>query len=99
MVTDPTPEAELRERLRAFAAAEHVLIALDFDGVLAPLIPDPTQSRPVPEASRALERLADAPGVDLAVVSGRPAEDLNRSEERRVGKEGRAQMAAAKDRE
>jgi len=72
----PTPADELRRRLTEFTRAEHILVALDFDGVLAPLIEDPAQSRPIPEAARALTRLASAPGVQLALVSGRPAQDL-----------------------
>lgn len=72
----PTPPAELDEHLATFARAEHILVALDFDGVLAPLVPDPSQSRPIPQAAAALERLAGADGVQLALVSGRPAADL-----------------------
>jgi trehalose-phosphatase len=52
------------------------LVALDFDGTLAPLVEDPTKSRPVPAASAALERLSRIDRVQLALVSGRPAADL-----------------------
>ncbi|WP_246465124.1 trehalose-phosphatase [Ruania alkalisoli] len=64
------------EALRTFAAAPSVLIALDFDGCLAPFVPDPADARPLPEASEALRRLATADGVQLALVSGRPLEQL-----------------------
>lgn len=73
---EPTPAAQLARRLADFARAEHILVALDFDGVLAPLIEDPAQSRPTPQAARALHRLAGARGVQLALVSVRPAQDL-----------------------
>ena len=41
--------------LRAFAARPSVLVALDFDGVLAPIVDDPAAARALP-ASRACER-------------------------------------------
>ncbi|MGC0249291.1 trehalose-phosphatase [Pseudactinotalea sp. Z1748] len=72
----PTPSSELDEHLATFARAEHILVALDFDGVLAPLVPDPSRSRPIPRAAEALVRLSEADGVQLALVSGRPAADL-----------------------
>lgn len=49
-----------------------VLVASDFDGVLAPLVDDPSQSRPLPQASSALARIAAVgPHAVLALVSGR----------------------------
>jgi trehalose 6-phosphate phosphatase len=49
------------------------LLAFDFDGVLAPIVADPEQSRPHPRVLPALARLAPRVGA-LAVVTGRPAE-------------------------
>lgn len=48
------------------------LIALDFDGTLAPLVPDPSQSRLVDGVRTALDALAAA-GARVAVVTGRDA--------------------------
>jgi trehalose 6-phosphate phosphatase len=48
------------------------LLAFDFDGVIAPIVPDPEQSRPHPRILPALARLAPRVGA-LAVVTGRPA--------------------------
>ena len=48
------------------------LIALDFDGTLAPIIEDPTKSKPLPEASSALHALAPLTGT-IAIITGRPA--------------------------
>jgi trehalose 6-phosphate phosphatase len=48
------------------------LIALDYDGVLAPIVPVPTEAVPAPGALDALRRLAPRVGT-LAVVTGRPA--------------------------
>ena len=58
--------AGLRER-RASA-----LIALDFDGTLAPLVPDPTRSRLVDGVRPALDALA-AQGARVAIITGRDA--------------------------
>jgi len=56
-----------------------LLLALDFDGTLAPLQDDPERSRVLPEAAAALRSLAADPGrVRLALVSGRAMADLHR---------------------
>ncbi|WP_326597528.1 trehalose-phosphatase [Streptomyces sp. NBC_01803] len=48
------------------------LIALDFDGTLAPIVADPEQARPHPDAVPALARLAGRVAA-VAIVTGRPA--------------------------
>jgi trehalose 6-phosphate phosphatase len=48
------------------------LLALDFDGTLAPIVPDPDQARAHPGVPAVLTRLAAA-GVRVSVVTGRPA--------------------------
>jgi trehalose 6-phosphate phosphatase len=48
------------------------LIALDYDGVLAPIVSEPTEAVPAPGAIEVLRRLAGRVGT-LAVVTGRPA--------------------------
>jgi trehalose 6-phosphate phosphatase len=50
----------------------HALIALDFDGTLAPIVPDPADSRPAAGAIDALAALARA-GARIAVITGRDA--------------------------
>lgn len=50
-----------------------VLVAVDFDGTLAPLVADPQQSRPVDGAIDALARLAKQ-GAKVAIVTGRDAQ-------------------------
>ena len=50
----------------------HSLIALDFDGTLAPLVPDPADSRPAAGAIDALTALARS-GAQVGVVTGRDA--------------------------
>ena len=59
------------------AALPDVLVAVDFDGTLAPLVPDPDTSRPVDGAVDALGALARA-GADIAVVTGRDARTVVR---------------------
>jgi trehalose 6-phosphate phosphatase len=51
---------------------EHALIALDFDGTLAPIVPDPADSRPAPGAIAALRAIAER-GAQVAVITGRDA--------------------------
>ncbi len=49
------------------------LIALDFDGTLSPIVPDPASARVLPEAISGLRALAPLVGT-IAVVTGRPAQ-------------------------
>lgn len=58
-------------------AAEHAGIFSDFDGCLAPIVPDPETSQPLPGAVAALEALARRFRI-VAIVSGRSASDLAR---------------------
>jgi trehalose 6-phosphate phosphatase len=53
-------------------APGRALIALDYDGTLAPIVTDPAAARPHPDAGEALRRLAPLVGT-LAVITGRPA--------------------------
>ena len=50
----------------------HALIALDFDGTLAPIVSEPSAARPHPDVLPALQRLATGVGT-LAIITGRPA--------------------------
>jgi trehalose 6-phosphate phosphatase len=62
--------------LEALASnASRVGIFCDFDGCLAPIVPDPDTSRPVEGADEALERLAERFHV-VALISGRAVTDL-----------------------
>ncbi|MFC4033576.1 trehalose-phosphatase [Streptomyces polygonati] len=70
----PTPRTpEGKEGLAALLARpERAVIALDFDGTLAPIVPDPEQARAHPGVVPALVRLAPRVAA-IAVVTGRPA--------------------------
>jgi trehalose 6-phosphate phosphatase len=71
-------EQVLQDALDRFAARPRVLVALDFDGVLAPIVADRDAARPLPESSRAVGRLSSCEGVTVALVSGRALADLRR---------------------
>jgi trehalose 6-phosphate phosphatase len=53
------------------------LIGLDFDGTLAPIVPEPADARALPAAVSGLRRLSGLVGT-LAVITGRPALDAVR---------------------
>jgi trehalose 6-phosphate phosphatase len=70
-VTSPTPAGAgaltaIRER------AADAVIALDFDGTLAPIVDDPAAARAHPDAPGALARLAPLVNA-VVIITGRPA--------------------------
>ena len=69
---EPTTEAGRAGLAALLAAPSRALLGLDFDGTLAPIVPDPSAARGHPDVPAVLARLADA-GVRVAVVTGRPA--------------------------
>lgn len=68
----------LEQALARLARADRLLLALDFDGTLSPLVNHADSARMVPTAAAALRRLSAAPGVSVALVSGRPIDGLRR---------------------
>ncbi|NMH99201.1 trehalose-phosphatase [Pseudonocardia acidicola] len=74
-MTDPL-DAGLDIALTELAAAPRLLVTLDFDGVLAPIVSDPAAARPLPGATRAINALTGLPGTTVALVSGRGLADL-----------------------
>ncbi|PPF21050.1 trehalose-phosphatase [Rathayibacter sp. AY1A7] len=69
-MSEGVPE-RLAAALRELAATERLLVALDFDGTLAPEVDDPARARALPEAREAVLRLLALPGTRVALVSGR----------------------------
>ena len=65
--------SDIEARIRA---ADHVLIASDFDGTLSPIVPHPEDAYILPECADALSQLAELPKYDVAIVSGRALEDV-----------------------
>ena len=72
-------------RLARDPGSRPLLVALDFDGTLAPLRDDPTLSRVLPECVEPLRRIAASDEVALALVSGRALHDLHALAEVPVG--------------
>lgn len=62
--------------IAAWRGCDRLVLLLDFDGTLAPIVERPELARPLPEAIAAAERLRMRDGVDLAVVSGRALGDV-----------------------
>lgn len=63
---------------------EGLVLGVDFDGTLSPIVEDHTEPSLSPAARTVLEELAATPAVALAVISGRARADLKE----RVGVEG-----------
>ncbi len=69
---------ELGELARWVDESAGLLLGLDFDGTLAPIVDDPTDSALTPSTRAVLEKFASTPSVLPAVVSGRGRDDLMR---------------------
>jgi trehalose 6-phosphate synthase/phosphatase len=70
-VSDP-----LQAAINRMAGTERLLVALDFDGTLAPLVDRPEDARATDRARAAIERLGAADDTRVAIVSGRALESL-----------------------
>lgn len=57
--------------LEAVSTTAVLVVALDFDGTLAPLVDDPMTARMTPRARAAVDALAALPDTSVALVSGR----------------------------
>jgi trehalose 6-phosphate phosphatase len=73
-VTELPPE--LRTALDAAARVPRLLVTSDFDGTLSPIVNNPSDARPLPQAGRALVELAELPSTAAALISGRALRDL-----------------------
>ncbi|KMO83492.1 trehalose-phosphatase [Mycolicibacterium chlorophenolicum] len=67
---------ELSTALEAAARVPRLLITTDFDGTLSPIVNNPADARPLPDAGRALVALAELPSTEVALISGRALRDL-----------------------
>jgi trehalose 6-phosphate phosphatase len=80
-VSSPLPQPRTEEGAAGLAAIisdpGRALIALDFDGTLAPIVAVPSAARPHPAVLPALRRLAVSVGT-LAIITGRAAPDAVR---------------------
>ncbi|NKX50505.1 trehalose-phosphatase [Arthrobacter deserti] len=69
-------EPDLRAALEELARAGRLLVALDFDGVLAPIVERAADARPLPESAAAVAALAGLPDTTTAFISGRALASL-----------------------
>ena len=74
-MTERLPE-RLLASLRELARHRRLLVALDFDGTLAPEVDSPEQARALPESRQAVLRLLGMPNTRVALVSGRALRSL-----------------------
>jgi trehalose 6-phosphate phosphatase len=58
------------------AKAGSMLIALDFDGTIAPIVPHPDEAQLIPRARPVLEALSKRKDTEIALISGRSLRDL-----------------------
>ncbi|WP_374006955.1 trehalose-phosphatase [Leifsonia sp. LS-T14] len=72
----PASAVALASALQRLATADRLLLALDFDGTLAPFVDVPRGARALPESKAALDRLERLPNTWVAYVSGRPLSSL-----------------------
>ncbi len=69
-------DADLRLALASIGRAPRLLVGCDYDGTLAPIVPDPWSVQPLPEAVDALRSLAGLADTTVAVISGRALREL-----------------------
>ena len=67
---------ELRKALRQIARTDHLLVAMDFDGTMAPIVGHADDARPLPRAAAAFAGLAVLPRTTTALISGRALASL-----------------------
>ncbi|MET3165249.1 UNVERIFIED_ORG: trehalose 6-phosphate phosphatase [Arthrobacter sp. UYEF10] len=67
---------ELRQAARRIARTEHLLVALDFDGTISPLVDRADDARPLPRSAAAFAGLAALPRTTTALLSGRALASL-----------------------
>lgn len=73
---DLAASADPDAALHALATTPRLLVALDFDGTLSPLVDDPMSARMLPAARAAVDALVATPETTVAFVSGRSLPDL-----------------------
>jgi trehalose-phosphatase len=69
-------DGPLADALAELASTPRLLVASDFDGVLAPIVTHPSEARALPAAMQALSALTRLPDTTVAAISGRSLADL-----------------------
>lgn len=83
MTPDPAQEQtplslspELLDAVRRIAGTEHLLVAMDFDGTMAPLVDHAADARSLPRSAAAFAALTELPRTTTALISGRALDSL-----------------------
>lgn len=75
--TEPSPVEGVPDYWTRVREADHRLLALDYDGTLAPFRVDRMKARPLTGVIEVLTVLNEMPGLDLAVFTGRPCGEIS----------------------
>ncbi|WP_028265996.1 trehalose-phosphatase [Arthrobacter sp. MA-N2] len=67
---------ELLDAVRRIAGTDHLLVAMDFDGTISPLVDHADDARPLQRSAAALVELAKLPRTTTALISGRALASL-----------------------
>ena len=67
---------ELLAAVRRIAATGHLLVAMDFDGTMAPLVDHAGDARALPRSAAAFAALTELPRTTTALISGRALDSL-----------------------
>jgi trehalose 6-phosphate phosphatase len=83
MTPDATPaknelslSPELLAAVHRVAGTEQLLVAMDFDGTMAPLVDHAADARALPRSAAAFAALAELPRTTTALISGRALDSL-----------------------
>ncbi|WP_131682422.1 trehalose-phosphatase [Pseudarthrobacter sp. YALA5] len=71
-----TLSPELRQALQRIARTDHLLVAMDFDGTIAPIVDHADDARPLRRSAVAMAGLAALPRTTTALISGRALASL-----------------------
>ncbi|MFE4545590.1 trehalose-phosphatase [Arthrobacter sp. NPDC056727] len=71
-----TLSPELLEAVRRIAGTEQLLVAMDFDGTISPIVDHAGDARPLPRSAAAFAELAALPRTTTALISGRALDSL-----------------------
>lgn len=74
--TSSSLPAELESAVERLCRTPHLLVAMDFDGVMSPLVPRAQDARPLPASAVAFASLSRLPRTTTALISGRALTSL-----------------------
>ncbi|UYY82089.1 trehalose-phosphatase [Arthrobacter sp. YA7-1] len=67
---------ELLDAVRRIAGTDHLLVAMDFDGTISPIVDHADAARPLERSAAAFAELAKLPRTTTALISGRALASL-----------------------